>query len=349
MGTKILAPVIIILCVCALTREARAQVNVQNGTQVLDFYSPPRIAGWVGVNTDYSTQVYYCTQAWVNIINENTSEWNLTTIGPIMNPDPTAGACDGNLWATTDLAFDPAAEYSSESATSMNIEFRSQDGVFADPYNYLFWQNDQDPFSFPLSFGFFGPGPERSSPESYIYLGEIFSFYSQGSEHGPPHHLKMLDDKIEQWDHSDGRCGQKVRLAQWQVVDAQGRGAGKIAVGESAPNGLGIDPCNGQQVRLTPCSVFAGGKLRPTYTDRKGKFPSVDRLHVGCPSPHDDCGVLTDPLFWSWCKPPDFTSIREPLAKLQADVRKNRISINGRDTPWPKNTQFFADGSVRLP
>ncbi|MDX6528970.1 MAG: hypothetical protein QOH41_1260 [Blastocatellia bacterium] len=195
------------------------------------------------------------------------------------------------------------------------------------------------------SYTFYGNGPIVVSQ----YTNDIILGQSKKTvKVGTPDHLKLVSDNIVTLPNSGGSCGQVQRSIRWRVVDQAGRGTGKTAVGESFP-GQVVNQCTGNEPSPTPCSYFVGGQVHPNYTDGSGKFSADDLLSIGCPAPDNTCGFTIDPDTWVWCKAPDFTSNRVPLAAIVYDIRKSGVSVGGRATQWNSNTEFFADGTIRTP
>ena len=212
-----------------------------------------------------------------------------------------------------------------------------------DHYNDYYNFESVGGFSYEFTHTFHGPGPSILMDVGSRVI-DVGTTYDQ-KRTLVPHHLKIVSDDIHDPTTIPAVCGQLDRVVKYRVVDSNGRGVGKTAVGETFSEPT-VSSCTSNAVPATSCSSFFSGQVHPNYTDGSGKF--TDTLRVGCPASTDNCGFATKDT-WVWCKAPDYSSIRVPLAAIEINVRKRNISVNGRDTVWVKDTEFFPDGSVHEP
>jgi hypothetical protein len=146
---------------------------------------------------------------------------------------------------------------------------REEDGALLDHYYYGTYL-DGTPVLWPGVagvYGFMGPGPETPTWSS-ILLGTLNALFSAGQRHGPPDHLKVLeDDTIES-------CGTKDRRIKLLVVDDHGRRVGTTSTRETFhdPNtgaecpGCAYNSCRGEYITPSSCSEDAGAIFRALST-----------------------------------------------------------------------------------
>lgn len=334
--------------VCLLCPSAKAQVNVYGYTDIFYDEANNTVTFSAQTYSDYTVQSYYCVGVTGYIYKDDEYQTQISGRGCASAQYPEAGYAD----AVTTLPYDPNAEYDIEAQhfveTYVSLtENEGGGGGYAgmDYYNFAAYAYPAPPIYSPLWFAFAGNGPPNRSTVSII-LGQVFAVFVRGALSGPPDHLKIIDDNPLDPAKTDPVCGQKERQITYQVVDITGRSAGRNAVGENFPSTI-TSSCTGEEVSPSSCSSFFGGQFHPRLTDRKGKF--TDKQKVGCPADADDCGFTIEPDTWVWCKPPDYTSNRVPLARIRYDVRKRSIAIGGIETKWPKDTAIYADGRIITP
>ena len=329
------------LCCVALSQEAKAQVI--SAISDVSYYAPTNeIYAYAQVYPDYSSQAYYCATVTAEIYKNGVYETGMQG-NNYCSSWCGSTRCGGWARAETYLPYDPNAEYIIEAYHEIDIELiRDESGGEIGYYDYygFRWYYLHDTSWYPNYNDFIGVDTPDFTSLTNILLGATHSIFSEGATSGPPHHLKVHDDIVREAIAREGvtdPCGQLERLITFQVVDQAGRNAGRTAVGETFPGRI-ISSCTGNEVMPSPCSTFSRGRFTGHYTTRSGRF--TDNLRVGCPAATDDCGFTTDPLLWVACSG-NYFATRTTLARFAYDVRKRRITINGRSTLWPRGTEFF--------
>lgn len=319
------------VCCVFLSRTVEAQSSDAYST-IAHFPGENIIYGVAENRLDYSSQLYYCITVTVFLYE------NGAYVGSRQYAE-----CDASLvHVDVSAPYDSNAEYDTEAIHEVRPFFRYPSGASLDYYNLQSYQEEIDQVEgiFVPIFGFFsGPGPERPSDPG-IPLGNTFAIWTLGQQHGQPHHLKLLDDEINQLPNSGQPCGQVERRIKWQVVDEDGKGAGKVALGELFPGTI-TSSCTGATVPNTSCYIVQGGKVKPQYTDDRGRAKDPDVIRVGCPASTSDCGYTINPNLWVQCLPPKFVTEMRTLASIIYDVRKSSVTIGGKNTVWEKKTEFY--------
>jgi hypothetical protein len=331
MSIRLFTIIVIGVCCLAFSQQAKAN-RVTVNTDVYYDATQNRMVGYTEAQSSYLAGMYYCLSVTVYLT---------TDTGQFAGNSAWDGCLYGYARTEATLPYDANAEYSVEGEHTAEPYYRNDLGQLMDYYNFQTYQ-DGFPDYYLWNFSFTGPGPQRTSIGA-IFLGTAIALASQGTRHGPPHHLKIDKDEILDPAVTGTSCGQLERQITYQVVDASGRSAGRVTRGETFPGTI-RSSCTGEEVPSTPCSIFSGGRFSGRYTDRSGKFK--DTLKVGCPAATDDCGFTIDPNVWVWCSGGNFSN-RTDLAKVVYDVRKRSISVGGRNTVWRRGTEFFADGTIR--
>ena len=287
----------------AFSPEAKAEVTTI--TEV-SYYEPTNsIFAWAEVTVDYETLAYYCFDTWGDVRKNDdqlTMFWG--------------GSCENN-WSYYEgfFPYDAEADYAIQANPQLQARRRLSIGDnYEDYYNYIQWTNGMTVRA-PYYFGFAGPGPIMEIDFGSIFLGSVFSVFTQGGTSGPPHHLRVIfDSDVQRTD----LCGQWQKLIRFQIVDSHNRRAGKVDIAEK-PHTL-TDPCSNTTVQMTTCSTSDVG----TY----GNF--TDGLRTGCPhSGPSDCGFRLYNT-WQWCiRHPSGASGRVDLARMDYDVNRLYIKVDG--------------------
>jgi hypothetical protein len=257
---------------------------------------------------DYSVDIYYCVEVYLSVYeNEeflggkggmNVNEWGWPT------------ACAGITQVELTYPYHEGSDYFIETSHSVTSVQVPQQTTYEDPYGFYHFQSG-DPVYSPISFNFMGNGTPGDLAS--ILLGFTFSILQGGVNSGLPHHLKVITD-ID-FVRAD-LCGQLQKNIQVQVVDAAGRSAGRVTVGEK-PLTL-LDSCSGTGVTQTSC----GGE-----TSRYGNF--TDGLRTGCPwNGQANCGFAYINV-WRWCRGTPYTP-PDPidLARMLYDVKRSAIKVD---------------------
>jgi hypothetical protein len=300
-------------CCLVFSQEAKADVNTL--TEV-SYYEPTNsILAWAETIPDYDTLAYYELGHWGLVFKNDTQ---ITMFN--------GGSYDGNdAYYEEFFPYDPDADYTIEVYPQLVAKIRHNIGdTYEDYYNYIQWTYGNSVY-YPYYFGFTAPGPDVQINGPSILLGTVYSFFTMGATSGPPHHLKVKSDLST----TLGSCGPIERNITYELVDSNGRRAGKSSIKEVFPGTI-TSSCTGNNVTPSPCSLdyFIGN----TSTFK-------DQLKTGCPFNGDaNCGYTINPEKWVWCRPgmPDVT-----LATLVYNVRHSFVEVNGRSAPWPAGTEFY--------
>ncbi len=299
------------LCCLLVSAQANAQdVYTTSFLQVFDEVPPVRMLGVAITDMGYGTMAYYDMRIAVSLARtDGTFGFDYQVYSCTM--------CT-RLEGSTSLDYDPAAEYETQFQPSVQPYFRNEDGAFVDHYYYGYYL-DGVPVLWPGSagaYGFTGPGPEITTSIADIVLGTLTAFFSGGSQHGIPDHVKVISDDTQY----NAGCDYKERFIHFRVVDSRGRRVGAVSVDEQfldKQNGLEHpfvwNSCQQKNVRPTSCTAIRDG----TFTDR---------LSTGCPNVQGDCGYSPVLSRWRWC-PRDRTPVT--LTTNTYDVRRNSILVNG--------------------
>ncbi len=309
MRLRLSAVILLAGCCLAFSPEAKAN-RIYGNTGV--YYDPVlnKMVGYAETSSNYSAGMYYCTTATVLFQQAG---------GQAVSNYAWDGCQGGYSRADALLPYDPNAEYIVESEHEGEPYYRDQFGQMVDYYNFQVYL-DGIPVRYPGTYDFIGPGPRRPSVGS-ILLGITTALFSQGTQHGNPHHLKVVSDNTALID-----CGRAVRTIRFKVVDSTGRSAGKTFIRELFDQHI-VDSCTGVAVQPGACS--------DSYTGNSGEFN--DRISVGCPLPPQPCGFLILPNRWQWCarNRPVVT-----LATMNYDARKTSVHVAGT-LQFTPGTQIF--------
>jgi hypothetical protein len=277
MTIKLSTIIVIAVCCLALSQEARANRVIAN-TDVYYDSAQNRMVGYTEASSSYFAGMYYCLSVTVYVFS-NDGQWAGNS------------AWDGCLYgyARTEatLPYDPNAEYSVDGEHTADPYYRNDLGELIDYYNFQTYL-EGIPVYYPGSYQFMGPGPRRPSIGA-ILLGTTLALFSQGTRHGPPHHLRVVSDT------TNDDCGSKKRAIRFQVVDSGGRRTGTTTTRERFydPNtgsqmSSVYNSCRNENINPSGCSV-----------DIAGIF--TDQLWVGCPTVGGFCGTNQFISKWVWC------------------------------------------------
>lgn len=318
----------VILCFLTVS-EASASISSNAQIAFLDSNSDSIDEAWgvAWISPDYGDQVYYRFYVEVSIIQDE-------NIGAYASDAcPSEYNC-GGAWASAGpLPYDPNVVY--DLWSSHSVETVPYDGSgYIDYYGYATSYPYGDPLYYPWAYNFTGSGSSQSNVYGAL-LGYLVAAASGGETHGPPHHVKVIDD-----DYPQTNCGSKRRLLKLRPVDSNGRYAGQIRVRETleTTDGVGLQSIYNscQDDNFTPIGCDPINSISRSFTDQ---------LWVGCPSAGGECGFQppNGPLFvsrWWWC--PRTTSTGSVL--LTSNVyylTHNHVAINGNESKYPSGTQLY--------
>lgn len=168
---------------------------------------------------------------------------------------------------------------------------------------------------YPLYYNFIGAGPPRGIWDSIIFLGTLFSIFTEGATAGPPHHFMVADDTGQD---NFNACGSISRTVKFRIVDVDGRNAGSVPTREVSDPPNPVSSCDNEQVILGSCGIHNGSLTEGLIWDR---------ATVGCPpgvTGSSTCGWDIT-IRWQWCP-----RGRSPatLARIAWSVHANRITAN---------------------
>lgn len=289
---------------------------------------------------EFSLDYYYCVQVDTYLTqdeDENTTAWNSSYLcGPNVS----------TFWAEGSLPYVASSSYEGRGETRIDARYVGESGGYYDPYGFNYYDilyNQGQGVWAPLLYGFNGsPNYDNWLDYANIFLGTVYSYKENTSQSksGPPHHLKVLDDNITTLPNSGSSCGQKQRKIKYLVVDEQGRAAGKTTLGERIPSGV-ISTCTNVAPEITSCFTYSGSNVSRSESNSKGEF--TDTIRVGCPQNGPapaGCGYVFDPNKWITCPEPYKTNY-QVLATIKYEVRKEKVVIDERETPWSAGKEFF--------
>lgn len=305
------------MCFLASPETSRAQ-SVYAYSDIVYYEPTDSVLAYAEGFSDYPAELYYCLQVMGPVYKNGVEQaW-------IYGDNYTPGTAQCGGWATADtwLPHDPDAEYEVVASHQLETRYRTFDeSGFEDYYNFSVY-GLQDPLVYsPGWFGFSGGGPPYSTNVANIFLGTVYTAFSNGAAAGPPHHLKVVDDQFRQ-----EACGQVERRITYRVVDSLGRGAGATHVKEIFPGTI-TDSCSGQNVAPSPCNLATG----------PGSSNFTDQIRTGCPTQGGACGFTINPNRWAWCTSSGSTW----LATLNYNARWSFVAIDSNPLDWPPGTQFY--------
>lgn len=261
---------------------------------------------------DYSVNVYYCVEVYLSVYEND--ELLGGQGGMNVNESGWPTACSGVTQVELTYPYHEGSDYFIETSHSVTSVQVPQQTTYEDPYGFYNFVNG-DPVYSPISYNFMGNG--TPSDLGSILLGFTFSILTGGVNSGPPHHLRVILD--HDFTRSD-LCGQLQKNIQFQVVDANGRAAGQVSIGEKQQTIT--DSCSNTSVGLTGCSTG--------LTSKYGNF--TDGLRTGCPyNGQPTCGYNNHNTWW-WCVPPspiNGSTYTVDLANMLYEVRRSEIKVDG--------------------
>ena len=227
------------------------------------------------------------------------------------------------------LPYNPDADYEIEVYPGLTAKYNHPIGdTYEDYYNYIEWTSGYE-VVFPYYFSFTGPGPNVQISLPSIFLGTIFSVFTQGAISGSPHHLRVIHD--EEIIRND-LCGQIQKLIKFQVLDQNNKPAGRIEIDERAVPAPVTDSCSNSTVTLTTCSTSSVS----TY----GNF--TDGIKTGCP--HNGSTPCGFDFFdhWRYCRSTPYTPTDyRDLATMYYWATRTEIRID--------NETDIEDGTYKYP
>ena len=141
-----------------------------------------------------------------------------------------------------------------------------------------------------------------------------------------PHHLVVMVD--QQGFTTLGNCSGQyyLRQVQFRVVSQSGQTVGDVSV-EEIFDSVTNNTCGNGQPQASGCAPTSGG----------GTF--IENVSPGCGSRNGPAGCGYDSVWkWYWCN--NGAQGLVALASLNAQVRKESVSINGRASAWPAGSIF---------
>ena len=274
---------VLLAVACSFSVSQRAEAEVTVITQ-LSYYEPTNsIYASAETFPDYETLCYYAVGHTGYVRN-----------GEDIVADFNGESYDNEVSWGDFLPYDPNADYEIEVYPGLVAKYRHAIGdSYEDYYNYIEWTSGYE-VVFPYYFSFTGPGPEMQISLPDIFLGTIFSVFTQGAMAGPPHHLRVIHDQdVTRTD----LCGQIQKLIQFQIVDQNNRRAGKILIDEMTPSAPVTDTCSNTTVTLTTCET--------SNVNTYGNF--TDGIKTGCP--HNGTNPCGFDFFdhWRHCRSTPYT------------------------------------------
>jgi hypothetical protein len=246
--------------------EARSQ-SVSAYSEVSYFAPSNSMYAFTEAYPDYSSQLYYCVNVYGPVYKDGNQEAWLYGTNRIQGDTQTP--CGGEATAEAFLPYDANAEYTVEGNSEVELQYRNwNESGYEDYYNYYAY-GLVDPIYYPLSFGFAGAGPPGSISPPNIWLGTVYSIFTQGATSSYPHHLQVVDDRYD-----IGGCGQQVRFTKFKIVDAYNHPAGGVKLKEIFHPANIVDTCSNATVHPETCSQDYPGHSQGTFTDQ---------TNVGCP------------------------------------------------------------------
>lgn len=152
---------------------------------------------------------------------------------------------------------------------------------------------------------------------------------------GAPDHLMVLRDQQGLTDQlpNGGQCATLyfIRQIKFQVLSQNSNAMVRNVPVEEQFFGVSTNTCGNGQPQASGCAL--------TVTDGTVMGTFIDSVSTGCGSANGpaNCGYDID-WNWYWCG--SLSGVRVKLASLNAQVRKDSVTINGRSSQWLPGTEF---------